>query len=73
MAAESCHFMLWQQALAGGKRSFAQRLARKGVGRLRKLDAEFNAYWPVRNKGTPQKCSTFLQWRMSDYKRRATG
>ena len=73
MAAESCHFMLWQQALAGGKRSLAQRLARRGAGRLRKLDREFNAFWPVRNKGTPEKCSTFLHWRLSDYERSATG
>ncbi len=67
MAAESCRFMLWQQARAAGRNSEAKRLARTGVRSLRKLDEDFNAYWPTRNKATPQHCSAFLKWRIKDY------
>jgi len=69
MAAQSCKIMLWQQALATGKAAVARRLAKAGVDELRELDREFNAYWPLRNKGTTAKCSTFLQWRINDYRR----
>jgi len=72
MAAESCRFMLWQQARAAGKISEAKRLAQTGVRSLRKLDEDFNAYWPARNKATPKHCSAFLKWRMADY-RHSTG
>jgi len=68
MAAHSCRFMLWQQALAGGKRSSARKMGRDAIRELRQLDREFRDYWPKRNKGTTEKCSAFLQWRMQDYK-----
>ena len=67
MAAQSCQFMLWQQARAAGKISEAKRLAQTGIHELRKLEKDFNAYWPLRNKGTPQHCSAFLKWRINDY------
>ena len=68
MAAQSCQFMLWQQARAAGKNSEAKRLARTGIRELRKLEKDFNAYWPTRNKATPQHCSAFLKWRIRDYR-----
>ena len=67
MAAQSCRFMLWQQARATGKISEAKRLARAGIRELRKLEKDFKAYWPTRNKATPQHCSAFLKWRIRDY------
>jgi hexosaminidase len=69
MAAESCHFMLWQQAVAAGKTSRAKKLAQRGVRELRKLKKEFKGYWPWRNKATPKHSSPFLKWRMEDYSR----
>jgi hypothetical protein len=69
MAAESCRIMLWQQAVVAGRSSEASRLAAGGLSALQGLDEEFTAYWPLRNKGTPAKCSTFLRWRMEDYRR----
>ena len=68
MAAQSCRFMLWQQARAAGKDSEAKRLARTGIRELRKLEKDFNAYWPLRNKATPRHCSAFLKWRIQDYR-----
>jgi hypothetical protein len=67
MAVQSCRFMLWQHALAAGKSLLAQRLARRGIRELRKLESDFSAYWPVRNKGTTEKCSPFLRWRARSY------
>ena len=67
MAAESCAFMLWQQAVASGKKALAQILARRGLRELRRLEQDFTAYWPRRNKATPRHCSPFLQWRQRDY------
>jgi hypothetical protein len=69
MAAQSCKFMLWQQAHAAGKTSMVKRLARAGIHELRKLDREFRACWPSRNKATPRHCSGFLRWRMDDYRK----
>ena len=69
MAAQSCQFMLWQQARAAGNNSEAKRLARTGIRELRKLEKDFNAYWPLRNKATPQHCSAFIRWRINDYRR----
>ncbi len=69
MAAESCHFMLWQQAVAAQKSAVANNLARRGVRELRRLEKDFNAYWPSRNKATTKHCSPFLQWRIQDYLR----
>lgn len=67
MAAQSCHFMLWQQAVAAGEKPAAKLRARKGVSELQALEKDFNAYWPSRNKGTTKHCSPFLQWRIDDY------
>jgi hypothetical protein len=69
MAAESCHYMLWQQALAAGQTRRARRMARRGIRALIAIERDFNAYWPRRNKGTTAKCSPFLRWRMDDYRR----
>ncbi len=68
MAAQSCQFMLWQQAHAPGENSKARHLARTGIRELRKLEKDFNACWPLRNKATPQHCSPFLKWRIRDYR-----
>jgi hypothetical protein len=67
MAAQSCKFMLWQQAIAAGKISEAKQLARIGIHELKQLQKDFNSYWPLRNKATPKHCSSFLQWRIEDY------
>jgi hypothetical protein len=81
MAAQSCQFMLWQQAVAKQGRVGAprrpdaaarrpyQQMARTGIRELRKLEKDFNACWPLRNKATPQHCSAFLKWRINDYHR----
>ena len=69
MAAQSCQFMLWQQAVAAGKVSESKHLARTGVRELKKLERDFKAYWPARNKATPKHCSAFLRWRMADYRK----
>jgi hypothetical protein len=68
MAAQSCKFMLWQQAVAVGNASEAKRLARAGISELKKLEKDFSAFWPLRNKATPKHCSAFLRWRMDDYR-----
>lgn len=69
MAAQSCHIMLWQQALATGNKALATKLARKGIRELQAIERDFKKYWPSRNKGTTAKCSPFLRWRMEDYRR----
>jgi hypothetical protein len=69
MALESCHIMIWQQTLARGRTTQARQMAKRGISALREIDAAFNVYWPRRNKGSTEKCSTFLQWRMEDYRR----
>jgi len=69
MAAQSCKIMLWQQALAAGKSSTVKRLAVSGIRELRELDSDFRSYWPLRNKGTTEKCSPWLRWRIDDYRR----
>jgi hypothetical protein len=66
MAVESCKFMLWQQAAAAGKKSEAKFLAQQGIRELRKLEKDFNAYWPLRNKATTKHCSPFLRWRIEE-------
>jgi hexosaminidase len=71
MAAQSCRFMLWQQALAAGKPAPARRMARNLSRRLRALAGDFDAHWPSRNKGTPRKCSAFLGWRVYSMSARA--
>lgn len=69
MAEQSCHIMLWQQALAGSGKAIARRLAQKGIRELQEIDREFKAYWSLRNKGTTARCSPFLRWRINDLRR----
>jgi hypothetical protein len=69
MAAQSCKFMLWQQAIAAEKISQANRLARQGIRELHALEQDFKVYWPLRNKATTKHCSPFLKWRITDYSR----
>ena len=70
MAAASCGFVLWQQAVLAGDRARARALATTGIRDLEQIDRLFENYWPLRNKGTTAKCSPFLQWRISDYRRK---
>ena len=69
MAMRSCQHMLWQKALAAHSLRPAKRIAKVEITELRRLQREFNAYWPSRNKATTAKCSPFLQWRIDDYRR----
>ena len=64
MAEQSCKFMLWQQAVTGGKISETKWLAQTGIRELQKLERDFNVYWPLRNKATTKHCSPFLRWRI---------
>jgi hypothetical protein len=81
MAAQSCKFMLWQQAVAAEQgrvgalrrpdaaaRRPHQQMAKDGIRELQQLEKDFNALWPLRNKATPRHCSTFLRWRIEDYR-----
>ncbi|HEY3760482.1 MAG TPA: family 20 glycosylhydrolase [Verrucomicrobiae bacterium] len=68
MAAQSCKFMLWQQAIAAGRKAEARKLEKTGIAELKKLRKDFNTYWPKRNKATTKHCSEFLQWRIDDYR-----
>ena len=68
MAAVSCMFMFWQQVAAVGNKIAMNCVGNLMVAELQKLDADFKAYWPQRNKATPKHCSAFLQWRMDDYR-----
>ncbi len=71
MAEQSCQFMLWQQSVAAGKISEAKVLAQQGVRELRKLKNDFNAFWPLRNKGTTKHCTPFLQWRIEEFSQKS--
>jgi hypothetical protein len=73
MAAHSCKFMLWQQAVTAEKKADAKKLAQTGIRELGQLKKDFNRAWPLRNKATPKHCSPFLRWRMEDYQRGFTG
>jgi hexosaminidase len=66
MAEQSCKFMLCQQVIATDKRTLAKALAQQSVRELRKLEKDFDVYWPTRNKGTTKHCSPFLQWRIAE-------
>jgi hexosaminidase len=68
MAEQSCKFMFWQQLVVAGNKSAAKVLAQRCVRDLQKLEKDFNAYWPLRNKATTKDCSLFLRWRMEDYR-----
>jgi hypothetical protein len=69
MAEQSCKFMLWQQTVAAEKKSESKLLAKRGIRELKRLQRDFNACWPLRNKATTKHCSPFLHWRIEDYKR----
>jgi hypothetical protein len=69
MAVQSCRFMLWQQSVAGTK-SQAKSLAQKNIRKLRELEKDFIAHWPLRNKGTTKHCSPFLKWRIEELNKR---
>jgi len=69
MAEASGKFMLWQQAVTAGRTREAKQLARQGIRDLQKLEADFNAGWPLRNKATPRHCSPFLKWRIAELKK----
>jgi hexosaminidase len=71
MAAQSCQFMLWQQAVAAGKTPEANLLAERSVRELQKLENDFKNYWPKRNKAMTKHCSPFLRWRIEDYAKAA--
>jgi hypothetical protein len=72
MAVQSCQFILWQQAVAAGKKSEADLLAEQRARELEKLENDFNDYWPLRNKATTKHCSPFLRWRIEDYRKSQT-
>jgi hypothetical protein len=69
MAEQSCKFMLWQQAVAAGRGSAAKALAKQGIRELQKLEKDFNALWPLRNKATAKHCSPFFQWRIASLRK----
>jgi len=71
MAEQSCQFMLWQQSVAAGEISEAKALAQQGIRELRKLKKDFNAFWPLRNKGTTKHCTPFLQWRIEEFRQKS--
>ena len=59
---------------AGGGKNFRGKTpGPDGHPRIGKLEKDFNAYWPLRNKATPQHCSAFLKWRIRDYRRVMAG
>lgn len=68
MAEQSCHIMLWQQALAAGKTAQAARMAMKAIPELEAIDRSYREYWPQRNKGTIAKSAHWIQWRIQDYR-----
>ena len=67
MAAESCHYLLWQQAVAASRKSAATRLARRGLDSLKNIETEYTRLWPRRNKATPRHSVPFLKWRRAEY------
>ena len=69
MAEQSCHHMLWQQALAARRKAEARALARHGIRALQAIECDSKSYWPLRNKGTTARCSPFLRWRINDLRR----
>jgi len=52
---------------SGGETFRGETPGPDGIRELRKLEKDFNAYWPLRNKATPQHCSAFLKWRIREY------
>ncbi len=70
MAAESCRYMLWQQSSAASRYADANAMARRSIRALQSIEKDFRHCWPKRNKATPDKCCTFLRWRIEDYQTR---
>jgi hypothetical protein len=81
MAEQSCKIMLWQQAITkcrgGGlrrpdaaARRLCQLMAQRNICELQKVEKDFNAYWPLRNKATPKHCSPFLKWRIAELRQK---
>jgi uncharacterized protein YecE (DUF72 family) len=68
MAEQSCQIMLWQQAVAAGQTAEARTLARQAIESLQSIEQDFNACWPLRNKGTPRHSTPFLRWRLEALK-----
>ena len=60
--------MLWQHALKAGRLAAAHDIARAGMKELRQLKSDFDSAWPARNKGTTEKSSSFLNWRIENYR-----
>jgi adenine-specific DNA-methyltransferase len=61
----------WKAPLPVGMRRLARarRFSRSAIHELVRLEKDFNACWPLRNKGTKRKSSAFLRWRISDYRK----
>ena len=68
LATQSCAFMLWQPVLSAGREAEARRRATAGIAALSELQEEFDAYWPLRNKGAAFRNWPFLKWRVADYR-----
>jgi hypothetical protein len=65
--------MLWQQAVAAGKKPAAHKLAGELRRELRRWDREFNAVWSARNRATPRHCTPFIRWRLEELARWSNG
>ena len=66
LAEQSCHYMLWQQAVIAGKKSQAAHLARQTISELKNIEKDFKIIWPLRYKATPKHSTPFLQWRTDE-------
>jgi hexosaminidase len=73
MAAQSCQYMLWQQAVTAGDVRAARAMEKRAVAELRQIAKDFVRYWPKRNQATPKKCAPFLKWRIDEYERQKSG
>jgi hypothetical protein len=69
MAAQSCKFMLWQQAVTDRNKAAAKQMSQTGIRELKQLNKVFAAFWPMRNKATSKHCSEFLKWRTEDFRK----
>jgi hypothetical protein len=69
MAEQSCKLMLWQQAQKNGIAA-GKKMAQKQIIELKKLQRDFDSYWPLRNKATSKHCSKFLDWRIEELNKR---
>ena len=74
MAARMAAAIVQNHAVAAGRRLLANvhRRARwqpPVCANCGNWIAIFARYWPLRNKGTIEKCAAFLRWRIDDYQR----